>query len=95
MCFGQDPVFMNVPEAKKLLMDSCEEQDWVLLLDQWRIALPHTCPLGRGLAWTRVGEMGLGSFVSTGQYSAEMHNRLAHSAQRHQRHKLKSPLPFQ
>lgn len=75
MCFGQDPVSVNVPKAK-ILMDSCEEQDWVLLLHLWKIALPHTCPRGRGLAWTRAGETGLVCAVSMGQHSAEMHNRL-------------------
>lgn len=47
MYFGQDPVSMNVPKAK-ILMDSCEEQDWVLLLHPWRITLSHMCPLGEG-----------------------------------------------
>lgn len=75
MCFGQDPVSVNVPKAK-ILMDSCEEQDWVLLLHLWKIALPHTCPQGRGLDWTRAGETGLVCAVSMGQHSAEMHNRL-------------------
>ena len=66
---------MNVPKAK-ILVDSCEEQDSVFLLNPWRVALPCTCPRGRRLAWTRAGEMGLVRAVSTGQYSAEMHNRL-------------------
>jgi len=75
MCFGQDPVSMNVLKAK-ILMDSCEEPDWVLLLHPWRIALPCVCPRGGGLAWTRVGETGLARVISMGQCSAEMHNRL-------------------
>lgn len=75
MCFGQDPVSINVLKAK-ILMDSCEEQDWVLLLHPWRITLPCMCPQGRRLDWTRVGETGLVRAVSMGWYSAEMHNRL-------------------
>lgn len=48
MHFGQDPVSMNVLKAN-ILIDSCEEEGWTLLLPPQRIALPHTCPL-RSLA---------------------------------------------
>lgn len=74
ICFGQDPVSMNMPKAK-ILMDSFEEQDWALLLHPWRIAVPHMSPWGRGLAWTRTGGTGLVRAMTTGQGSAETHNR--------------------
>lgn len=58
MCFGQDPVSMNMPKAK-ILMDSFEEQDWALLLHPWRTAVPHMSTWGRGLAWAGMGGTGL------------------------------------
>lgn len=76
MCFGQDPVSMNMPKAE-ILINSCEEEDWTLLLHPQRIALCRVCPRGRGLAWARAGETRLVRAVSVGQDAAEMHNRLA------------------
>lgn len=75
MCFGQDPVSMNMPKAE-ILINSCEEEDWTLLLHPQRIALRRVCPRGRGLAWARAGETRLVRAVSVGQDAAEMHNRL-------------------
>lgn len=37
--------------------------------------MPHMSPGGRGLAWTRTGGMGFVRAMSTGQGSAETHNR--------------------